>query len=51
MVVPFTPETMEDFAQIISPAYPYCRYFCQVFPISINPQASLDLVFTLFGSR
>uniref|UniRef100_A0A5K3G2F2 DUF772 domain-containing protein n=1 Tax=Mesocestoides corti TaxID=53468 RepID=A0A5K3G2F2_MESCO len=39
---------MENFAQIIPPAYPYCRLFRQVFPISKISQACLDLVFTLF---
>ncbi|VDD78365.1 unnamed protein product [Mesocestoides corti] len=39
--------TMEDFAQIISPAHPYCRQFRQVFPIAVDPQADMDIAFTL----
>uniref|UniRef100_A0A5K3G4Z6 Protein xylosyltransferase n=1 Tax=Mesocestoides corti TaxID=53468 RepID=A0A5K3G4Z6_MESCO len=38
---------MEDFAQIISPAHPYCRQFRQVFPIAVDPQADMDIAFTL----
>uniref|UniRef100_A0A5K3G1S5 YbjN domain-containing protein n=1 Tax=Mesocestoides corti TaxID=53468 RepID=A0A5K3G1S5_MESCO len=47
MVVPFTPKSMEDFAQIITAAHPYCRQSWLVFSIAVDPQADMGTAFTL----